>query len=75
MFRKINAYSEIVMNLVKMSQMEINELIRSEAKRIVYVPPTHFVCGYRSFYNVIQNSVRYNMMRERLIGNYSKCAL
>lgn len=53
MFPKINAYSEIVMNLVKMSQMEINELIRSEAKRIVYVPPTHFVCGYRSFYNVV----------------------
>lgn len=47
MFPKINAYSEIVMNLVKMSQMEINELIRSEAKRIVYVLPTHFVCGYR----------------------------
>lgn len=49
MFPKINAYSKIVMNLVKMSQMEINELIRSEAKRIVYVLPTHFVCGYRSF--------------------------
>lgn len=64
MFPKINAYSEIVMNLVKMSQMEINELIRSEAKRIVYVPPTHFVCGYRSILECcIKFCVRYSMMR------------